>query len=81
MSFEVRNITNLAKHLSFHKCNPRCFVMVGENKFVCRKPINLKMNNPPANTLEKYQILPNDLSLESLQQLEKVGIFKPLKLN
>ena len=80
-SSEVRNITNLAKNILSHKCNPRCLVMVGENKFVCRKPNYLKMNNPPGNTIEKYEILPNDLSLESLQQLEKLGIIKPLKFN
>ena len=55
--------------------------MAGENNFVCRLPNYLKMNNPPCNTIEKYQILPNNLSLESLQQLGKVGIIKPLKFN
>ena len=44
-----------------HKCNPRCFVMVGEIKLVCHKPNYLKMNNPIANTLGKYQNLPNNL--------------------
>ena len=51
--------------------------MVGENKYVCRKPNYLKMNNPPGNTIEKYQILPNDLSLESFQQLEKLETSNP----
>ena len=53
--------------------------MIGKNKFVCRKPNYLKINNPPSNPSEKYEILPNDLSLESLQQLEKVGIINPLE--
>ena len=53
--------------------------MIGENKFVCRKPNYLKMNNPPGNPSEKYEILPNDMSLESLRQLEKVGIINPLE--
>ena len=34
----------------------------------------LEINNPPGNASKKDQILPNDLSLKSLQQFEKVGI-------
>ena len=53
-SADVRNITNLAKNILSHKCNPRCLVMVGENKFVCRKPNYLKMNNPLGNYWNYY---------------------------
>ena len=76
---EVSKITNLAKKILSHKCTPRCLVMIGENKFVCRKPNYSKMNNPPGNPSEKYEILPNDMSLESLRQLEKVEIINPLE--
>ena len=39
------------------------------------------MNLPPRNVCERYQTLPNDLSLESFCQLEKVGIIEPLEYN
>ena len=39
----------------------------------------MKINNPPGNPCEKYEMLPNDLSLESSRQLEKIGIIYPLE--
>ena len=53
--------------------------MVGEDKYVCRKPNYLKMKPKPENNIEKYMNLPNDLSIEALRQLEKVGIIEPIK--
>ena len=76
---DVQVITNLAKSILAHHCTPKCQVRVGENKYVCRKPNFLLMNPKPDNTREVYQDLPNDMSLESLRQLEKVGIIEPLE--
>ena len=42
---DVQNIINLAMSIIPHKCNPRCLVMTGPNKFTCRKPNYLLMNN------------------------------------
>jgi hypothetical protein len=53
--------------------------MVGEDKYVCRKPNYLKTSPSPGNNIEQYMNLPNDLSIEALRQLEKVGIIEPIK--
>ena len=53
--------------------------MVDEDKYVCRKPNYLTMNPPPGNTRSTYQILSNDMSIESLRRLEKVGIIEPIE--
>ena len=76
---EIYKLTSLATSILSHKCSPRCLVMIDENKFVCRKPNYLKMNPPSGNTIEKNEILPNDLSLESLRELEKVGIIDQIE--
>ena len=39
------------------------------------------MNPQPGNTREKYIDLPNTMAIESLRQLEKVGIIEPLEFN
>ena len=78
-SSDVKMITNLGSQILKHLCNPRCLVMVGDDTFVCRKPNYLKKNPPPGNTTEKFEVLPNDLSLESLRRLEMVGIIEPLE--
>ena len=52
---------------------------IGEDKFVCRKPNYLLMNKAPKNINDTYQDLPNDISIESLHRLEKVGIIDPLE--
>ena len=76
--FEVKKIHDLGKKILSHRCSPRCQVMVGPNKFVCRKPNNLSLNPPPSKTREKFIELPNDYSIDSLRRLEQVGIIEPL---
>ena len=79
-AYDAKEITNLAKNiLAHHYCSPKCLVKVGDNKFVCRKPNYLLMHPPPNNTRDMYKDLPNDMSLESLRHLEKVGIIEPLE--
>ena len=75
---DLKNVINIAMAVLPHKCNPRCMVMTGPNKFTCRKPNYLSMNPQPGNTREKYVDLPNTMSIESLRQLEKVGIIEPI---
>jgi hypothetical protein len=75
---DLKNVIDIAMAVLPHKCNPRCLVMTGPNKFTCRKPNYLLMNPQPGNTHEKYVDLPNSMSIESLRQLEKVGIIEPI---
>ena len=76
---DVKIITKLAKSILVHHCIPKCPVRLGEDKFVCQKPNYLKMKPCPGNTKEIYQELPNDLSIEALRQLAKVGIINPIE--
>ena len=76
---EIYKYTSLATCILPHEVSPRCLVMIDENKFVCQKPNYLKVNPPPANAIEKFDILPNNLPLESLQKLKKVGIINQLE--
>ena len=53
--------------------------MVDEDKYVCHKPNYLTTNPPPGNTRSKYQVLSNNMSIETLRSLEQVGIIEPIK--
>ena len=55
--------------------------MTGPNTFKCQKLNYLRMNPQPGNNQESYIDLPNTMSIESLRQLEKVGIIEPLDFN
>ena len=52
---------------------------VADNKFVCRKPNYLLMNKQPNNVRDNYQELPNDMTIDSLRKLEKVGLVEKLE--
>ena len=55
--------------------------MTGPSKSTCRNPNYLLMNPQPGNTQEKYIYLQNKMSIESLRQLENIGIIEPLEFN
>ena len=68
-SNDVKKIFDIGRSVLNHHFTPRCLVMVDEDKYVCRKPNYLTMNPPPGNTRSTYQILPNDMSIETLRRL------------
>ena len=79
---DAKEITNLGREiLGHHYCSPKCLVRIGEDKYVCRKPNYLKMNPAPNNTREVYKELPNDMSLETLRLLEKVGVIDKIEID
>ena len=62
-----------------YNCNERCRIAIRDNEYRCRRLNSLKITTD--NTKHIFKLLPNDYSIECLDQLIKIGLVEPQSIS